>query len=202
MWKYNYGYPNELYHHGVLGMKWGHRKAVSVSAIANRGLAANARGAAKVYGKLGNKALSSAERSEAAKYSKRADSAQAAADARKANRKPMSDKTKRALKIGAIATGTALAAYGTYKITKVVQSKQYERGYAAYQKAATKSNNEMYSWIKEQVAATSPISQTVSDRYGSWNYSKDPEHGIEAAYRYTANNLPSAKELRKLGRRK
>ena len=94
MWQYNYGYPNELYHHGVLGMKWGHRKAVSVSAIANRGLAANARGAAKVYGKLGNKALSSAERSEAAKYSKRADSAQAAADAKKANKKPMSDKTK------------------------------------------------------------------------------------------------------------
>ena len=128
MWQYNYCDPNELYHHGVLGMKWGHRKAVSVSAIANRGLAANARGAAKVYGKLGNKALSSAERSEAAKYSKRADSAQAAADAKKANKKPMSDKTKRALKIGAAAAGTALAAYGAYKVSKIVKGKAVSMG--------------------------------------------------------------------------
>lgn len=26
MWEYNYSYSNELYHHGVKGMRWGHRK--------------------------------------------------------------------------------------------------------------------------------------------------------------------------------
>ena len=35
MWQYNYGYPNELYHHGVLGMKWGHRKSPEVTSARN-----------------------------------------------------------------------------------------------------------------------------------------------------------------------
>ena len=35
MWQYNYSYPNELYHHGVLGMKWGHRKSPEVTSARN-----------------------------------------------------------------------------------------------------------------------------------------------------------------------
>ena len=35
MWQYNYGCPNELYHHGVLGMKWGHRKSPEVTSARN-----------------------------------------------------------------------------------------------------------------------------------------------------------------------
>ena len=35
MWQYNYCDPNELYHHGVLGMKWGHRKSPEVTSARN-----------------------------------------------------------------------------------------------------------------------------------------------------------------------
>ena len=52
----------------------------------------------------------------------RQEDAKAAADARKANKKPMSDKTKKALKVGAVATGTVLAAYGAYKVSKFVSN--------------------------------------------------------------------------------
>ena len=34
----------------------------------------------------------------------------------------MSDKTKKALKVGAVATGTVLAAYGAYKVSKFVSN--------------------------------------------------------------------------------
>ena len=35
MWQYNYGKSDELYHYGVLGMKWGHRKSPEVTSARN-----------------------------------------------------------------------------------------------------------------------------------------------------------------------
>lgn len=34
MWAYNYTYPDELYHHGVIGMKWGQHRAARLERAA------------------------------------------------------------------------------------------------------------------------------------------------------------------------
>jgi hypothetical protein len=59
-----------------------------------------------------------------------ADSPEAQAAAKEARRQ----KVKRAATIGAAAVGTALAAYGTYKLVKMYKSKQRAKGLAATQR--------------------------------------------------------------------
>ena len=90
MWQYNYsGSSSELYHYGIPGMKWGHRKARPTVSI-------------------GRSRQSSPEHQ--AKVARR----------------------KKAIKVGAAVVGTALAAYGTYKLAKYVQN---TRNSAAMKKA-------------------------------------------------------------------
>lgn len=51
-----------LSHHGIKGMKWGHRKQRSISGTFHRVLAANNRLNARTYRKLGNNTLASTSR--------------------------------------------------------------------------------------------------------------------------------------------
>lgn len=41
MWEYNHMLPNELYHHGVLGMRWGVRKSKKQLAKSSQGIKMN-----------------------------------------------------------------------------------------------------------------------------------------------------------------
>lgn len=100
MWTYNNTvYSNELYHYGVPGMKWGHRKARPIANIIGRRRSSN---------------KSDPNYKNSPEY-----------QAKVARR-------KKALKVGAAVVGTALAAYGTYKLAKYLQGK---RSSAALKKA-------------------------------------------------------------------
>jgi hypothetical protein len=151
-------YNNELYHYGVKGMKWGHRKKYynSDGSLNQLGQARkNYKTAKREYNKSFNKAYrrsdspipytltkagrkktneaweDAANKAEASRNAK-AEYKQAKKEYKKSH--PMSDKQKTALKVGAAAVGTALAVYGAKKASDYLKSEAGRRSYEAGKK--------------------------------------------------------------------
>lgn len=129
---------DELYHYGVPGMRWGHRKGpTSLAGTGHRAMAGVYGINQRFYNKTGNKALASMNAQARNRSLKKA----AAADVQKQQRINSPEhqarvaKVKKAAKVGGAVAATALAAYGGYKLSKLQKSasnslaqKSIERG--------------------------------------------------------------------------
>lgn len=173
----------ELYHFGVKGMKWGVRKAPTPATGAYRSKKQQLRDDYK-QAKAQYKQDRKAERSTPE-----------AVAARKAN-------IKKGIKIGAAVAGTALAAYGAYKLNKFVKTKNAQIAAKRGAEVANQLFNGQVDSFAKSMASDRSISRgsvrvNVGQMAGS--YARDASRdNFRTAARNVANYKRSGNSLRNL----
>lgn len=160
-------YESELYHHGVKGMRWGHRKAK----LANNDYASFRTKRLQRAVNANDKDVASLK---SAGYKKEAAAVKAVGEKnrekltesqeRDANKKGLSDKQKKAVKVGAVLAGTALTTYGAYKLNKYIRNENYKYHVANGEKIARAytSSNKVTSALLDSHSNM----MNIADQYG------------------------------------
>ena len=134
MYEYNMTYPNELYHYGVKGMKWGKRKTRRWAEAKHQPSSFKSSVLAGAYAATGNKRIAKALDKSNDRDAERWERAKAT-DPKNYAKQPMS--TKKKVAIGAAAVvGTALAAYGAHKVSGILKEKAFRQAYEKGEKTA------------------------------------------------------------------